>query len=195
MSQDKFAAFYDLLLAYQRVERVVYVPGTSRWENDVEHSYMLAMHAWYLIQEDQLPLDTALALQYALVHDLVEVHAGDTYLYDAAARATKRQREEQAAARLKQEYPEFPDLHKTIAAYEAQADGESRFIRALDKLQPMLSILADGGRLWRERGITLDMLVSSKQPVVDRSPEVKPYFDDLVAYLRTRPELFTEPVV
>lgn len=191
MAFASLKSFNDLLLAYQRIERVVYVPGTDRWENDVEHSYMLTMLAWYLIEKDKLPLSVDFVLKYALLHDLVEVFAGDTYIYDAQARATKHEREAAAALRLGKEYPDFASMHTLIAAYEAQEDPESRFVRALDKMQPVMQVYVDGGRLWKEKGITLAMLIEHKQQAIDRSPEVQPYFDSLVAELAAHPELFS----
>lgn len=177
-------------MEYQKIERVVYLPGTKRLENDVEHSYGLAMLAWYLVTKDKLPLDINTVLKYALVHDFVEVYAGDTYLYDSEARATKAEREHAAAKRLREEHEEFSDLHDLIEQYEAQNDPESKFIKALDKIHPLLISYLDEGEIWREKGMSLEMMIEAKQVHVDLSPEVKPYFDSMVKHLRTRPELF-----
>jgi putative hydrolase of HD superfamily len=183
--------FFDLLCEYQRVERLVYVPhGGGRKENNVEHSYVLAMLAWYIIGKDSLNLDTTLVLKYALAHDLVEVYAGDTSLFDARGRETKHAREAAAADRLGKEFSEFGELHNTIEQYENLADRESRFIKALDKLVPMYMAVAEGGRVWREHDITLERIVELKQPFMDHAPEIQPYFDSFIAHLRTRPELF-----
>lgn len=190
MAYEPALAFNDLLLEFQRVERVVTFPGSDRRENDVEHSYMLTMLVWYLTDRDKLPLRKDAMLRYALVHDFVEVYAGDTYIYDAASVATKHEREAAAAARLKAAYPEFADFHDAIAAYEKQEDAESRFVRAIDKLIPMLIVYSGGGELWRKKGISLEMLVNAKQATIDRSPEAKPYFDALVKHLSSHPELF-----
>ena len=192
MSFESLRRFNDLLLAYQRIERVVWVPGTTRNENDVEHRYMLTMLAWYLVRKDKLSLNLDLILRYALVHDLVEVYAGDTYIYDPTAVATKHEREAKAGERLKREYPEFDDLHETIVAYEQQEDAESRFVRALDKVMPLLVGYTDGWRRWREEKVTLQMAVDAKQEIINRSPEVRPYFDALVEELKGHPEFFKE---
>ena len=196
MPFDHLLCFNDLLLEYQRIERVVPVPGTARKENDVEHSYMLTMLAWYLIEKDKLDLDVAKALKYALVHDFVEVYAGDTYIYDEKAKATKKQREENAAKRLKKEHPDFHSMHEYIEAYEHQADPESRYVRALDKLIPILTIFSDErGKMWRQYKVTLAMLVEAKQSTIDKSPEVKKYFDPLVDYFKEHPEFFDREAV
>jgi len=190
MALEALQRFNDLLLQYQRIERVMRVPGTERNENDVEHSYMLTMLAWYLIEKDKLSLNKDLVIKYALVHDLVEVYAGDTYIYDEEARKTKHEREGKAAQRLALEFPDFSELHTLIAEYERQDTAESRFVRALDKLHPMLCIYVDGGRFWKEKRVSLDMIITAKREIVECSPEVKPYFDSFVEHLRTRPELF-----
>ncbi len=190
MSLDRLHQFNDLLTAYQGIERMVYVRGTDRLENDVEHSYLLTMLAWYLIEKDKLKLDVNRVIKYALIHDLVEVYAGDTYVYDKVARATKKKREAAAAKRLADEYSDFETLHTLIEEYERQDDPESRFVKALDKLHPMLCIYADEGRFWKEKGVTVELMIETKQETFDRSPEVKPYFDMMIELLRSRPDLF-----
>lgn len=190
-THETLRPFFDLLCEYQRIERVVHVPGQNRRENNVEHSYVLAMLAWYILSRDKLSLDLNRVIQYALVHDLVEVYAGDTNLFDMEARKTKHKREMHARCKLIDTFPEFPDLHKTIERYERQDDPEARFVKALDKIHPMLVTYVDGGRTWREEGITIDMIVTMKQEHIDRSPELKLYFDSFVEHLRGRPELFT----
>ena len=190
MSFPLLLKFQRLLLQFQAVERVVYVPGTKRLENDVEHSYGLAMLAWYICSKDNLSLDLNKILKYALIHDVVEVYAGDTYAYDAAAQATKKEREHKALLKLKKEFQEFPELYDTIDVYEAQTDDESQFIKALDKLHPHLLTYLDEGKMWRERGMTLKMTTEAKQKYMDTCPAIKTYFDAITRRLRKRPELF-----
>lgn len=169
-----------------RIERMVPMLGAKRYENDVEHSYQLALTAWYLLATRNLDLDIQKVLTYALAHDLVEVYAGDTYIYskDETLIAGKKEREAAAAKRLAQEFAEFSQLHEAIADYERREDRESRFVYALDKVLPLIQIREDGGRAWKEGGVTLDMLIAHKTPKVALSPEVEPYFNELVALLR-----------
>jgi putative hydrolase of HD superfamily len=192
MTLSELQAFNGLLLQFQNIERVVWVPGKERRENDVEHSYQLAMLAWYIVENDVLPLAKDLVLQYALVHDLVEAHAGDVFFYsDERTLAEKKKRERAAAGLLKKDFPGFETLHKLIEAYEVKADPESRFVYALDKVLPMLNIYADGGRTWRTDNITLAMLIEKKRPILSKIPELKPYFEELVVLLEKQPELFS----
>lgn len=133
---DKLLQFTKLLNEFRAIERMIPVQGTSRFENDTEHSYDLAMLAWYIVSSAKMPLDHDKVIRYALVHDFLEVYAGDTYIYskDAAHLASKHDRETMAIVKLRETLTEFPDLHQTINAYEARQDAESRFVYALDKI-------------------------------------------------------------
>lgn len=108
------------------------------------------MAAWYVSQ--QFPeLDTALVLQYALAHDLVEVYADDTYIYGSEQDlASKQQREADALQRIESEWPDFQDMTATIHAYEQRADAESKFVYALDKIMPILLIYIHDGYTWKQ---------------------------------------------
>ena len=190
---EKILEFSRLLNKFRLEKRVVRVNGEDRQENDVEHSYQLAMLTWFLIDSGKLKLDRDLAVSYALVHDLVEVYAGDTYIYtkDLKHKESKDEREADAAKRIASEFPEFGELHKLIENYEHREDPESRFVYALDKIQPIINIYLDGGHNWRERSVTLPMLVENKKDKVKLSPEVEKIYNELFAMLKDREkELF-----
>ncbi|PIP73288.1 MAG: phosphohydrolase [Candidatus Lloydbacteria bacterium CG22_combo_CG10-13_8_21_14_all_47_15] len=181
--------FSGLMNDFRRVTRVVHANGEDRWENDVEHSYQLAMLAWYLCEAGDLPLDSDIVLKYALVHDLVEVYAGDTYIYsDPEELQSKPERERIAAARLKEELPEFGELHRLIEEYEERHNEESRFVYALDKLHPVLNIYLNDGRTWKEKNITFDMMLAQKRDKIAMSPEVAVYFDAILEILEKEGE-------
>jgi len=187
--------FVNLLNDYRNVKRAILVNGDDRWENDVEHSYQLAMLAWYIIDSKKLNLDINLVLKYALVHDLVEVYAGDTYFYetDEEVLNSKDQREDEARKKLKVEYGEFGDLHDLITSYEDRKDAESKFVYTLDKLQPVLNIYLDGGRTWKDKKVTFDMLYQNKKTKISMDKDVKKYFDELAEILEdNKEELFFE---
>lgn len=191
MQIDHLFQFFELLNALQLVRRTIYVKGEDRLENDVEHQYQLAMVAWYIIAAEGLPLNLDRAVRYALVHDMVEVYAGDTWFYKPDA-ADKSAREHAAALRLQKEFPQFAQMHELIAAYERCEDPESRFVYALDKLVPVINIYLDGGRTWKQHGVTCAMLVENKAEKISISPEVKKMFDELVPRLRqAEPDLFS----
>ena len=162
------------------------VNGEDRYENDTEHSYQLAMLALYIVNSQKLDLNHELILKYALIHDLVEVYAGDTYIYSTDTKEinSKEEREKKAMRQLKREFPEFPELHKIIKDYETKINKESRFIYSLDKIQPILNVYTDNGKTFKQEGVTLQMLIDCKKDKVAVSPEVKIYFDELIKLLK-----------
>lgn len=183
---EKLLGFARMLNELQAVERVIRVKNADRWENDMEHSYHLAMLAWYIIDSQQLALEREKVLRYALAHDLVEVYAGDTYLFseDKELLDSKPERERLAAERLAKEFPEVPEMHDAIFRYVRKDDPESRFVYALDKIEPIIKLYLDGGRTWKEMHVTLDMAYESKKDKVALSPEIKAYFDEMMVLLR-----------
>lgn len=183
---SRLLSFSGIINKLQEVERVIRVPKNERRENDVEHSYHLAMLAWYIADSNSLHLNKDLLLKYALVHDFVEVYAGDTYIYskNQVDHDTKKEREESARLRIKKEFPEFKSLHQTILEYEKQESSESRFVYVLDKLQPVFQIYLDGGRDWEKHQVTLAMIIEKKADKVALSPELLPYWNELLSILK-----------
>lgn len=189
---DNFLSFLRLTHEAHKVERTARIPGENRYATMVEHSWQLAMAAWYIIDTETLPLNKELVLKYALAHDLVETYAGDTFIYDTEAVSSKHERELAARDRIASEHPEFKELIQTIDVYEARQDEESKFLYALDKLIDPCNIYLEDGLLWREKAITLDMLSGHKEQKVRTSPLVYDLlYKDLWAKLKERePELF-----
>lgn len=192
---EKLLSFARVLNKLQAVERVIRVKDADRWENDMEHSYHLAMLAWYIIDSQKLSLDREKVFCYALAHDLVEVYAGDTYLFslDQALLDSKPERERLAGERLVKEFPEVPEMHEAILHYVMKDDPESRFVYALDKIEPLVKLYLDGGRTWKEMNVTLDMAYESKKEKVAFSPEIKAYFEEFMVLLRKEEEQLFPP--
>jgi 5'-deoxynucleotidase YfbR-like HD superfamily hydrolase len=181
------------LLRFQAVDRVILLPGSDRTENDVEHSYHLALAAWFLVQ--YFPhLDANKAIRYAMVHDLIEVHAGDTYaLAKDGTLDTKQQREAAAFEQIKQDWPDFPDMLADIAAYETHKDEEAKFVYALDKVMPVLLAYMAKGYRWDKYEVTVEELHKNKQAKVALSPEVNEYYEQLYELIQQHPEYFPKP--
>lgn len=182
--QELLSSFNQVDRRAHRKHRDLFVP-----ENDTEHSYNLAMTAWYLSK--WFPkLNKAKLLEYALVHDLVEVHAGDTYIYGTKEELdSKKEREANALTKLENEWPDFEDMIAAIHDYERRENSESRFIYALDKLMPIMLIYIHDGYTWKNEGITVDMLYKAKIDKVRSSPEIYSFFKDMHAILTERPDL------
>lgn len=186
---EELLKFVELTQEFKGVRRKIILPKENREENDAEHSYQLALVAWYLISTQNLKLDAGLAMRYALIHDLVEVYAGDTpagmHKGFEEERRTKHEREAVAIEDLKKNFPEFSEMHEFITKYELRADEESRFVYALDKVIPLLNIYLDRGHSWKVHGISLEDVLVDKTSKVSISPEVKKYFDEITEILRT----------
>ncbi|HEY4527962.1 MAG TPA: HD domain-containing protein [Candidatus Paceibacterota bacterium] len=186
--------FVELLNRYRAVKREIFANSEDRLENDVEHSYQLTMLAWYIVEAERLSLDKNLLLKYALVHDLVEAYAGDTFAFaDENKRQEKVEQEKKALGRLRREFAEFKELTELIGEYEERKNPESRFIYALDKLQPTLNIYLDGGRSWRRDGVTLQMILNYKNDLIAKVPELKQYFDELIFLIKQNEKALFNP--
>lgn len=183
--------FVKLTLKFGQVKRTILIPAEVRLENDLEHSSQLALVAWYISNSNKLKLNTEKVLQYALIHDLVEVYAGDTPFHKQD-KIKKGKLEQIAIKRLKRNFPEFAGLAKTISQYESKNDTESKFIYALDKVLPMLNIYLDKGRTWKKFDVSLDVLIRHKSQAVAKSPDVLRYFDQLVSLLKKKKHFFNK---
>ena len=190
MSIDKILQFSGFLDKFRKIERTIHVNGLDRNENDMEHSYMLALLAWYICSSEKLDFDLEKIIRYALVQDLVEVYSGDTDFYHATKeeKESKHAREQAALERISEEFPEFSDFNGLYSAYESLADREAKFVYALDKVQPVLMIYLDGGRTWNERNITLEIIKKKKDEKVRVSPEVAKYWKEFIALLENQKE-------
>ncbi|NQV93282.1 HD domain-containing protein [Candidatus Kaiserbacteria bacterium] len=191
MNINSILDFITLTNKFRAVKRVVFIKDEGRLENDSEHSYQLAMLSWYLLSEKKTGIDKDLVIKYALIHDFVEVYAGDTWFYRSKAEdESKKKLEAESAIQLKSDLPEFIDFHQLIEDYENQINPESRFVYALDKIIPIMNIYLDGGDNWKEHKVTLDNLIKNKTPKIAVSPEIEPYYNELVAILKDNKDMF-----
>lgn len=182
---QNFLKSLRLLHDFQKVERVILVPESDRQENDIEHSYLLAMIAWQIAEVIAPHLSQEKVIKYALIHDLVEVYAGDTFFYDVTPGIAqdKKEREHRAFSRLLDEKVLSEGMCHALTAYEHREDAEAEFIYALDKVIPIMTIYLDGGRLWHREGISLDLMYAKKREKIVGCPEILALFDELVVLL------------
>lgn len=124
--------------------------GTRR-ENDAEHSWHLAMMAMVLQEYAAVPVDLSRVLQMAIVHDLIEIYAGDTFAYDARANLDKERREQEAADRLFSMLPndQGAAYRSLWEEFDAAQTPDAIFAACLDRLQPLLANHATNGHTWR----------------------------------------------
>jgi putative hydrolase of HD superfamily len=171
----------DKLKSILRQTRVTF--DHERRENDAEHSWHLALMAIVLADYAPHGMDLLSVLRMVLVHDLVEIDAGDTFLYDDAHAASKVEREAAAADRLfgMLDEPLRGELRGAWEEFEAGRTPAARFARALDRLQPMLQNLYTDGASWRAHGITAPRVRAKNGPLIkDGTPDVWPYVDAML---------------
>ncbi len=161
----------------KQILRRTTIMGGSRCENSAEHSWHLAVMALTLAEYAPGPIDALHVLKLLLVHDLVEIDAGDTFCYDAEAAVSKAEREQAAAARI---FGLLPDdqgraLQALWEEFEASASAEACFANALDRLQPMLHNFHNDGGTWRAHGITRDAVLGRMAPIEAGAPALWPY--------------------
>lgn len=145
----------------------------SRRENSAEHSWHLALYALVLAEYGG-DVDLGLVLRMVLVHDIVEIDAGDTYIYDEKGQETKEERERLAADRL---FALLPDdqagvLRAAWDEFEERRTPEARFAYAIDRLQPLLHNHRTDGAAWRRHGITVDQVHDKNHPIRDGAPRL-----------------------
>ncbi len=186
--------FSRLMLQFQGTERAIRPPGRESHENDVEHSYQLAMMAWYLNSAGELGYDTDAILRFALVHDLAEAYTGDVHAYDVQGRRGKAEREHKALNLMSHEFPASREFIQAIHEYETGGSPEAKFIYALDKLMPMLLVYLEGGSAWREYGLGFEEMHANKLEKVSVSEPIKRLYDQLAGLLNKNPQLFESSV-
>ena len=179
------------LTDFQSIERWIYIPKLGRNENDTEHSYNLTMAAWQIVTKDELPLDANLVIKYALVHDLVEVYAGDTFALDDEQMQTKAIKEHAALQRLKSNEL-TADIAELVEKYESLGDDESRFVYGLDKLMAAFTIVHGKIPIWQKHGITRNIWQERFQAKIQKSPYLQPYLEELLQLLKDNSELLAD---
>ncbi len=148
-------AFLLELDKMKNIYRQTRVLHEDRAENDAEHAWHLAMLALVLHEYAKEPVDLKTVLATVLIHDIIEIDAGDTYAYDEAGNATKAEREQKAADRLFGMLPEDQgsEMRKLWNEFEAQSTPEARFANSLDRLQPLLLNYTKHGETWKSHDI------------------------------------------
>jgi putative hydrolases of HD superfamily len=175
----RFALEADRLKAVLRRTRLV---DGSRLENSAEHSWHLALLAVLLQDTAPAGVDHARVVRMLLVHDLVEVDAGDTFCYDAQANLGREERENAAAVRIFGILPgeQAGELAALWAEFEAAETPDARFAAALDRFQPLLLNFHGGGGSWREHAVTRAQVLRRMDPIREGAPALWPMVLEVV---------------
>lgn len=184
---QRFAEQISFLLEMDKMKNIyrqTHVLHEDRAENDAEHAWHLAMLALVLHEYANEPVDLKTVLATVLVHDIVEIDAGDTYAYDTAGNATKAAREQQAADRLFGLLPEAQGayLRKLWEDFEARSTPEARFAVALDRIQPLMLNYTKHGESWKTHDVRMEQVAGRMQPIKEGSAVL----GDYAAYLIRR---------
>ena len=175
----------DFLLEVDKLKfiyRQTYLSNGERKENDAEHSWHLALMAVLLQEYSNEPVDVVKVMTMVLIHDLVEIDAGDTYAYDAAGNQSKREREVRAADRIFNILPEYQaeKFRALWEEFEAYQTPEAKFAHVCDNMQPFMLNHATGGRSWQEHGVKKSQVLNRNRYLEDGSKTMKQYFDEII---------------
>jgi putative hydrolases of HD superfamily len=154
----------------------------SRRENTAEHSWHLAVMASLLVEYSAEPVDVAKVTRMVLVHDIVEIDAGDTFAFDTAGLVTKKQRELQAAERIFGLLPaaQGSELRNLWEEFEAEETADAQFANALDRLEPCLLNANTEGGTWKMHQPSLDKVMERMKPVRLYMPKVWPVVQKII---------------
>jgi putative hydrolases of HD superfamily len=171
---DRLRRQIDFLLEIDRLKEVMrqsYICKGLRKENSSEHSWHLAVMAIVLAEHANESIDMTRVLKMALVHDLVEIDAGDTFCYDDAGNADKAGRETVAAGRIFGLLPadQARQLRSLWEEFEARATPEARFAAALDRLMPLMHNYYSNGKTWQEHGVPAAKVLERNRHIEDGS--------------------------
>ena len=158
---EKQIAFCREIDKEKFVTRQTYLTDGVRRENDAEHSWHMALMVAVLAEYSNEEIDVLRTIEMLLVHDLVEIDAGDTYAYDEEGKKTQREREQKGADRLYNILPEDQrDFFRGLwEEFEENKTPEARFARVMDNFQPLMLNAATEGKSWAERGIKLSQVL------------------------------------
>ena len=185
MDKERFEKQVAFILEADKEKNILrqtHITDYVRRENDAEHAWHMAMMIYLLKEYSNEDFDVAKAMMMALIHDIVEIDAGDTYAYDTAMLETQKEREERAADRI---YGILPDdqrdeLRALFEEFEAGESAEAKFARTMDNLQPLLLNDSNGGADWREHKVKKSQVVGRQKRSILGSEAIWEYTSELI---------------
>lgn len=158
------------------------ITDKTRYENDAEHSWHLALMAFLLAEHAKEKVDLLKVMKMVLIHDLVEIDAGDTYCYDKQAKLDKREREEKCADRIFAMLPEeqAKEMFELWEEFEQMETPEAKYAAALDRLQPVLLNYTADGLSWKEHGIHVHQVLERNGRIQDSSDALWNFVKELL---------------
>ena len=185
MDKERFQKQLNFILEADKeknIFRQTHLSGHGRRENDAEHAWHMAIMIYLLKEYANEEIDVAKAMMMALIHDIVEIDAGDTYAYDTAGLETQKDREEKAAERIFGMLPEDQkaELKSLFEEFEAYETPEAKFARAMDNFQPLLLNDSNDGGDWKEHGVCRSQIMGRHKKTRLGSEEIGQYSEELI---------------
>ena len=185
MDKERFQKQLDFILEVDKEKNILrqtHLSGYTRQENDAEHAWHMALMIYLLKEYANEDFDVAKAMMMALIHDIVEIDAGDTYAYDTKGLATQKERESKAADRIFGLLPNDQKEH-LIALFEEFEEGktpEARFAKTMDNLQPILLNDCNNGKDWRLHEVNKTQVLNRQKSSQVGSEEIWEFTKDLI---------------
>lgn len=185
MDQKRFEQQLSFILEADKEKNILrqtHLSGHGRRENDAEHAWHMAMMIYLLKEYSNRPFDVARAMMMALIHDVVEIDAGDTYAYDAKGLESQNEREQKAADRIFGLLPDDQreELMALFTEYEVCETPEARFVRVMDNFQPLLLNNSNGGEDWKQHNVSKSQVVGRQHTSILGSEAIWEYTKGII---------------
>lgn len=183
--EDRLKKQLDFILELDKMKnlyRQTYVLHENRKENDSEHSWHLAVMALLLSEYANESVDVLHVMKMVLIHDVVEIDAGDTYCYDTEGYKTKALREEKAAQRIFGLLPDEQrsELYSLWREFEDAETNDARFAAMIDRMQPMLLNYTKDGVSWREHEVRKEQVLERNMPYFSVSDKLAEFMRHII---------------
>lgn len=180
MDRERLAKQIDFILEVDKeknIQRQTHLSNHGRRENDAEHAWHMALNAYLLKEYANEDIDIAKVMIMCLIHDVVEIDAGDTYAYDAEGLKTQKEREDKAKERIFGLLPEDQKemMISLFDEFEAFETPESCFAHAMDNFQPFLLNDSNDGGDWMEHGVSISQVLGRQTQSAKGSRELSDY--------------------
>ncbi len=188
---DRLQRQFDFLLELDKLKTVLrrnLLSDGSRVENDAEHSWYFAIAALVLSETAAAEIDLSKVLRMALIHDVVEIDARDTFIYDEAAKQGQAEREARAAERIFNILPEDQAgaLLELWREFEAGETAEARYAKAIDRVAAVILNYASQGKSWKRHGVSKERILAINERIAQGSPALWEYIRGLVTEAERR---------
>lgn len=185
MNRERFEKQLAFLLEADKEKNILrqtHLSGHGRRENDAEHAWHMAMMIYLLREYSNREIDLAKTMMMALIHDIVEIDAGDTYAYASVGLKSQKEREARAAERIFGMLPQdqCDELRALFDEFEAGESAEAQFAKVMDNFQPLLLNNSNGGADWREHQVTKSKVIGRQQTSLHGSEDIWKYTEELI---------------